>query len=228
VVFLDPYQDTPAFKTSNRNTQGDSSVKWQKTKADDDGTANHSYISITAMKEYAKTSFDELRVQEYILNSSKIFAVGCWVRATVTFTSNDNNANEVPEGSLGKIASFNKNGDAWIDFEGLNAQLRVFKRNFGNISVLSQEDVLKERAQREELAPGGSSSAASRAQLLYGCRIQVTSTCALNGKRGRILSAAPSASAPVKAQTSAQPQARILKSTLYRDFLLLKYQGIDF
>ena len=100
------------------------------------------------MKEYAKTSFDELRVQDYILNSSN-----------------------------------------------------------------------KERA---------SSSAASRAQLLYGCRIQVTSTCALNGKRGRILSAAPSASAPVKAQTSAQPQARILKSTLYRDFLLLKYQGIDF
>ena len=146
MVFLDPYQDTPAFTTSNRNTQGDSSVKWQKTKADDDGTANHSYISITAMKEYAKTSFDELRVQEYVLNSSKIFAVGRWVRATVTFTSNDKNANEVPEGSLGKNASFNKNGDAWIDFEGLNAQLRVFKRNFGNISVLLQEDVLKERA----------------------------------------------------------------------------------
>ena len=94
--------------------------------------------------------------------------------------------------------------------------------------MLSQEDVLKERAQREELAPGASSSAASRAQLLYGCRIQVTSTCALNGKRGRILSIAPPASVPVKAQTSAQPQARILKSTLYSDFLLLKYQGIDF
>ncbi len=92
---------------------------------------HYRYISITAMKEYAKTSFDELRVQDYILNSSN-----------------------------------------------------------------------KERA---------SSSAASRAQLLYGCRIQVTSTCALNGSRGRILSVAPPASAPVKAQTSEQPQARILR-----------------
>ncbi len=52
VVFLDPYQ----FTTSNRNTQftssdsrvRDSRVKWQKTKADDDGGGNASlgYIRV--------------------------------------------------------------------------------------------------------------------------------------------------------------------------------------
>ena len=73
------------------------------------------------------------------------------VKATATFTPDSNDAKAVPKGLLGKVAEIDENGDAWIDFEGLNAQLRVFKRNFGNISVLSQEDVLKERAQREEL-----------------------------------------------------------------------------
>ena len=78
-------------------------------------------------------------------------AVGRWVRATVTFTTNSKNAKEVPKGSLGKVASFYQNGNAWIDFEGLDAKQGVLKSNFGNISVLSQEDVLKERAQREEV-----------------------------------------------------------------------------
>ena len=78
-------------------------------------------------------------------------AVGRWVRATVTFTTNSQNAKEVSKGSLGKVASFNKNGSASIDFEGLDAKQWVWKSKFGNISVLSQEDVLKERAQREEV-----------------------------------------------------------------------------
>ena len=91
-------------------------------------------------------------------------AVGRWVRATVTFTTNkrgseeeeedseeEEEAEEVRKGSLGVVASFNQNGDACIDFEGLDAKQWVWQRNFGNISVLSQEDVLKERAQREEV-----------------------------------------------------------------------------
>jgi hypothetical protein len=77
--------------------------------------------------------------------------VGRWVRATVTFTTNSKNAKEVPKGSLGKVASFNQNGNASTDFEGLDANQWVLKSKFGNISVLSQEDVLKERAQREEV-----------------------------------------------------------------------------
>ena len=85
-------------------------------------------------------------------------AVGRWVSATVTFTSNRWNA--VPKGALGKVASFDQNGNAFIDFEDLHnlhhlhrldAQQCVLKSNFGNMSVLSQEDVLKERAQREEV-----------------------------------------------------------------------------
>ncbi len=80
-------------------------------------------------------------------------AVGRCVRATVTFTTNNSkNPKEVPKGSLGKVASFDQKGNDWIiDFEGLDAKQRVLKSNFGNISVLSQEDVLKERAQREEV-----------------------------------------------------------------------------
>ena len=39
-------------------------------------------------------------------------AVGRWVRATVTFTTNSKNAKEVSKGSLGKVASFDKNGNA--------------------------------------------------------------------------------------------------------------------
>ena len=79
-------------------------------------------------------------------------AVGGLVMATVTFASNNaQDKREVPKGSLGKVASFDQKGNAWIDFEGLDAAQWVIKSNFGNISVLSQEDVLKERARREEL-----------------------------------------------------------------------------
>ena len=44
------------------------------------------------------------------------------MRATVTFTTNSKNAKEVPKGSLGKVASFDQEGNAWIDFEGLDAK----------------------------------------------------------------------------------------------------------
>jgi len=77
-------------------------------------------------------------------------AVGRWVRATVTFTTNSKNAKEGPKGSLGVVAEIDQDGDASIGFEGLDKEW-VLKSNFGNISVLSQEDVLKERAQREEV-----------------------------------------------------------------------------
>jgi len=75
---------------------------------------------------------------EHVLPSA--IAVGRWVRATVTFTTNSKEAKEVRKGSLGKVASFDKNGNAWIDFEGLDAKQGVLKSNFGNILV--QEDVL--------------------------------------------------------------------------------------
>jgi ankyrin repeat protein len=78
-------------------------------------------------------------------------AVGRWVRATVTFTTNSEEAKEVRKGSLGVVAEIDQDGDAWIDFEGLDAKQLVLQSNFGSISVLSQEDVLKERAQREEV-----------------------------------------------------------------------------
>jgi len=88
-------------------------------------------------------------------------AVGRWVRATVTFTTNseeeeedseeEEEAEEVPKGSLGVVAEIDQHGNAWIDFEGLDAKQCVLQSNFGSISVLSQEDVLKERAQREEV-----------------------------------------------------------------------------
>ena len=78
-------------------------------------------------------------------------AVGRWVRATVTFTTDSKNAKEVSKGSLGVVAEIDQDGDASIDFEGLDAEEWVLQSNFGNISVLSQEDVLKERAQREEV-----------------------------------------------------------------------------
>jgi hypothetical protein len=57
----------------------------------------------------------------------------------------------VPKGSLGKVANFDKKSNAWIYFEGLDAEQHVLKSNLGNISVFSQEDVLKERALREDL-----------------------------------------------------------------------------
>ena len=50
-----------------------------------------------------------------------------------------------------QVAEIDEDCDACIDFEGLDAKQWVLKSKFGNISVLSQEDVLKERAQREEL-----------------------------------------------------------------------------
>ena len=78
-------------------------------------------------------------------------AVGRWVRATVTFTTNSKNAKEVSKGSLGVVAEIDEDCDACIDFEGLDANQWVLKSKFGSISVLSQEDVLKERAQREEV-----------------------------------------------------------------------------
>ena len=105
-------------------------------------------------------------------------AVGRWVRATVTFWSNSaceracvravreevskeeeetesmydsTPCEKVRKGSLGVVAEIDEDGDASIAFEGLDAQQWVLKSNFGSISVLSQEDVLKERAQREEL-----------------------------------------------------------------------------
>jgi hypothetical protein len=58
---------------------------------------------------------------------------------------------EVPKGSLGKVAEIEKDGDASIEFEGLDWRQWVLNSNFGNISVLSQEDVRKERALPEEL-----------------------------------------------------------------------------
>lgn len=203
VVFLDPYQDTPAFTTSNRNTHGghDSSVKWQKTKANDD-TANSSYMSITAMKEYSKTSFDELRVQDYIMNPS------------MSYTGEKNAAGARHGQGTRKWANGNSYVGAWV--AGKQEGQDTMKWANGDSYVGAWV------AGKQALAHDASSSEASRAQLLYGCRIQVTSTCACNGKRGRILSVAPPTSAPlarVKAQTSAQPQARILKSTFNSDFL---------
>jgi hypothetical protein len=76
-------------------------------------------------------------------------AVGRWVRATVTFTTISEE--EVRKGSLGVVAEIDQDGDASIDFEGLDAKQCVLQSKFGSISVLSQEDVLKERAQREEV-----------------------------------------------------------------------------
>ena len=84
-------------------------------------------------------------------------AVGRWVRATVTFTTNseeeeedseeEEEAEEVPKGSLGVVAEIDQHGNAWIDFEGLDAKQCVLQSNFGSISVLSQEDVLKRSTQ---------------------------------------------------------------------------------
>ncbi len=46
-------------------------------------------------------------------------AVGGWVRATVTFTSdNALDAREVPKGSLGKVTRLDHDGDALIAFQG--------------------------------------------------------------------------------------------------------------
>ena len=45
--------------------------------------------------------------------------VGGWVRATVTFTSdNALDAKEVPQGSLGKVTRLDHDGDALIAFQG--------------------------------------------------------------------------------------------------------------
>jgi hypothetical protein len=73
--------------------------------------------------------------------------VGRWVRATVTFTTKIKNAKEVPKGSLGVVAEIRQNRNASIDFEGLDAKQCVLQSNFGSISVLSQEDVLKRSTQ---------------------------------------------------------------------------------
>ena len=44
---------------------------------------------------------------------------------------------------LGKVAEIDENGDAWIAFEGLDEEQGVLRENFGNISVLSQEEAGK-------------------------------------------------------------------------------------
>ena len=77
-------------------------------------------------------------------------AVGSWVRATVTFTSGSSERTKVPKGLLGKVKKIDEDGDANIEFEGIGKQW-VFKDNFGNLAVLSQADVLQERAKREEV-----------------------------------------------------------------------------
>ena len=65
----------------------------------------------------------------------------------MTFTSNNaQEKREGPKGSLGKVAEIDEDGDASIGFGGLDARQWVLKSNFGNISVLSQQNVLKERA----------------------------------------------------------------------------------
>ena len=70
----------------------------------------------------------------------------------MTFKSdNAKNAKQVPKGSLGKVAEIETTGSAWIDFEGLDGEQRVQKSNFGNISVVLQEDELTEQAQLAEL-----------------------------------------------------------------------------
>jgi len=65
------------------------------------------------------------------------------VKATATFTPDSNDAKAVPKGLLGKVAEIDENGDAWIAFEGLDEEQGVLRENFGNISVLSQEEAGK-------------------------------------------------------------------------------------
>lgn len=65
------------------------------------------------------------------------------MKATATFTPDSNDAKAVPKGLLGKVAEIDENGDAWIAFEGLDEEQGVLRENFGNISVLSQEEAGK-------------------------------------------------------------------------------------
>ena len=77
-------------------------------------------------------------------------AVGSWVRATVTFISDNTKKTLVPKGLLGKVKEIDKNGGAYTDFEGIEVAQGLRKDNLGNLAVLSQADVLQERATREE------------------------------------------------------------------------------
>jgi hypothetical protein len=91
-------------------------------------------------------------------------AVGRWVRATMRFTlQNKFRAREVPTGSLGKVAEISEKGNVLIAFEGLDGKcskhwlfslpLKNLMQavDMGNFALLSQQDVLKELAQREEV-----------------------------------------------------------------------------
>ena len=94
-------------------------------------------------------------------------AVGCWVNVTATFTSVSEIPVKVSKGSLGKVVEIDyEGGCALLDFEGIGGQW-VSKNDGDSISVLSQdhvvkgeagqmylaprEEVLKRRAQREEM-----------------------------------------------------------------------------
>ena len=75
-------------------------------------------------------------------------AEGSWVKVTSTFRAEK--AKQVPKGLLGKVKEIDdKYGHANIEFEGIGGQW-VLKGSFGNLAVLSQADVLQERATREE------------------------------------------------------------------------------
>ena len=94
-------------------------------------------------------------------------AVGCWVKVTATFTSVSEIPVKVSKGSLGKVVKIDyEGGCALLDFDGIGEQW-VSKNDGDSISVLSQdhvvkgeagqmylalpEEVLKRRAQREEM-----------------------------------------------------------------------------
>ena len=57
----------------------------------------------------------------------------------------------MPKGLLGKVQNIDGDGNAHISFEGIEAAQGLLKDNLGNLSVLSQADVLQERAKREEV-----------------------------------------------------------------------------
>ena len=58
----------------------------------------------------------------------------------------------MPKGLLGKVQNIDGDGNAHISFEGIEAAQGLLKDNLGNLSVLSQADVMQEGATREARA----------------------------------------------------------------------------
>ena len=72
-------------------------------------------------------------------------AVGCWVKTIATFK-------DMPKDTVGQVKRIDEDGDARVEFEGAGEQW-VFQDDFGKISVVLSDYVVKNKAGKMSLAP---------------------------------------------------------------------------